>query len=875
MKTPFLSRCATFLAAIVFAMPAHAQYGGSSGGYGGYSTTYSTGPLSTLYASGYIRIQVPIERAGHNFTIKYRTASGATPVSLSAYGVGFITNGPVSGANENSPVLQALQSFLVISYPPSPTYSYNYANGSYTYTYFSAYEWWLCDTTAGQETPPISGTPGGYTGTTLSYSGVLTNWVQTSGVPSRYFAIHDSRLGHSLILWNGAAVGSAGTPVSQGSSTMSTYSNGTSGATVPLHWLVGSAPGPINSSAVFLGDLNTAERTAAGATDVHLASHWVPDTQYLWYPMLETHVTLHSREAGHRFAVHWKATNAPVMSQIYTAVSAGANARLDFPIGQGLRFWVTREAEMGYLPQPVAPAGASATSGGWVSNTNNTTFSAVSPNPFPAPPLRPVALVPRLVRVNAVAHAGHAISVRQGDGYSTTYNAGPASHLDAATNAQIPPYTSGSIARWDDQGISQPLPVYTFTAYVDPRFTIKLRDETTLEEFSAFAPTGAMDWLDPWAATHPNAPGGPTITLELPFTRAFHEFARTGVSPDPLVSPTGGIPEPVALPPVTGDNPPIGPWSIAMYSLTLRNPLPYDTGSFTLLDLDTGDTTAVQPGINDKKNWFTAAQQEDLQISSSRWDHILRLCHPDGRSYPVQRNRIAGSLSAAVDENEGVETIYQQSYYYFEAHSAALAEMPWYLEDVSTGEVLAPTGGAHSPTRDEQIMWIYVEPPSGLIAARNATAGIDLAWSPNGNSSDGGFIVQRRESSGGQWRQVAMLPGDGSGGNMLTYYDTAVIPGKLYRYRVRAFFGFSVSAPTPEVQCISAWGNDSVLAEDSDHDGVSNGAELIASTDPYNPDSDSDGFWDGADHAPLDASVQLPPHNANDTAALTLTISKP
>ena len=45
MRTPFLSRCATILAAALFALPAFGQSGG-------YTMTFPSGPLSMLYANG-------------------------------------------------------------------------------------------------------------------------------------------------------------------------------------------------------------------------------------------------------------------------------------------------------------------------------------------------------------------------------------------------------------------------------------------------------------------------------------------------------------------------------------------------------------------------------------------------------------------------------------------------------------------------------------------------------------------------------------------------------------------------------------------------------------------------------------------------------
>ena len=45
------------------------------------------------------------------------------------------------------------------------------------------------------------------------------------------------------------------------------------------------------------------------------------------------------------------------------------------------------------------------------------------------------------------------------------------------------------------------------------------------------------------------------------------------------------------------------------------------------------------------------------------------------------------------------------------------------------------------------------------------------------------------------------------------------------------------------------------MVADSDGDGLNDGAEATAGTDPLDTDSDADGVLDGADAFPLDASV--------------------
>lgn len=62
---------------------------------------------------------------------------------------------------------------------------------------------------------------------------------------------------------------------------------------------------------------------------------------------------------------------------------------------------------------------------------------------------------------------------------------------------------------------------------------------------------------------------------------------------------------------------------------------------------------------------------------------------------------------------------------------------------------------------------------------------------------------------------------------------------------------------------------------DADGDGLSDAEETDKETDPLLVDSDGDGFWDGVDHDPSDANVQLPPADPNDHTAPTVTLLRP
>ena len=590
MKIPFVSCYLSLVAVVLISSSAHGQ------SY--YPITYQSGPLTALaYSSSYIRIQVPLERAGHSFSVSWRTVNNGPITTNTLYPAGWVT--PSGPGGENA----ALQSILLYTYAPSPTYTY--ANGNYTMTYFTAYEWWVNDTTASQKSPLRSGTPGDYNGTSVTYSGILSGpWIDVGTSIRGYYAISDSRLGHSIISRDGSAYSS----LAHSGYSLNTYSGGTSGTTVPLHWFTMSTSGAANSATAFLVDLDGGARVAAGVSDARAATQWLADPQYASYPILDTNVTLNAREAGHRFAVHRKATYGAEISQVLAAqLQPGTPyAKLSFPVGKGLKVWITREAENGY---PVAPVGASATGSSWVATAQGGTFSAISPNPnlFPAIPLRPAGVfVNRTVHVNAVERAGHPFSVRLGDGYTTTYDGSGQPHTDPATGTSIPSYTTSSIDTWSGQPVTAPLPVHTFDTMVDSRFTADVYDEITGEHIpvatgTPLAPvTGPIDWLTPWVATTSTAPVGPTITLELPFTRedSIAKFARTDLNDPntglpylvldlantaPLQNPTDPVPS------IFTGSSPISPYSSETFTVT-ANPTPNVPGSFPLIDLLTGSS---------------------------------------------------------------------------------------------------------------------------------------------------------------------------------------------------------------------------------------------------------------------------------------------
>ena len=164
-------------------------------------------------------------------------------------------------------------------------------------------------------------------------------------------------------------------------------------------------------------------------------------------------------------------------------------------------------------------------------------------------------------------------------------------------------------------------------------------------------------------------------------------------------------------------------------------------------------------------------------------DHHLRVRHPNGEFFEITH-----PVAADTSTLGPYRVISSASYYYFDATSSARAEMPWYVEDLDTGERIGPGPGQKFPDNDALIMWIAVMPPTNLTA-HSGIHGIDLAWQPGQAATGGGFIIERRESMKTEgpftpWHELART-GDG----LPTWRDTRIAPGEYVIYRVRAFFG--------------------------------------------------------------------------------------
>ena len=157
--------------------------------------------------------------------------------------------------------------------------------------------------------------------------------------------------------------------------------------------------------------------------------------------------------------------------------------------------------------------------------------------------------------------------------------------------------------------------------------------------------------------------------------------------------------------------------------------------------------------------------------------------HPNGEAFPIVDPFPASGNS--LGPNRTIESV---PYYYFDATTHAHREMPWYVEDLDTGERIGFVAPATRPTDDALIMWIAVLAPGNLTATAQMD-GIALGWSAGQAPTGGGFIIERRESltSGGQftaWHELQRVSD-----SQTAWLDTQLAPGEYAIYRVRAYFG--------------------------------------------------------------------------------------
>ena len=126
---------------------------------------------------------------------------------------------------------------------------------------------------------------------------INTQWFSTDGAANRYFALPDTRAGHSLF----AGTGNGNWWQLTSGPVIGSYANYQS-----LHYFVGRATSDLGLAAalMYVADRSTDHMSQNGATDVRSANLWSFDPNYSLFPFIPARVTLAAREVGHHFTLH-------------------------------------------------------------------------------------------------------------------------------------------------------------------------------------------------------------------------------------------------------------------------------------------------------------------------------------------------------------------------------------------------------------------------------------------------------------------------------------------------------------------------------------------------------------------------------------------
>ena len=851
MKTTARLLC-LLLATGLLALPVYGQ----SSGYSPYPTQYvPSGPPTTMKAAtGSLGFEVPIERVNHYFYLQYRTtANGPVQTASGMYQMGLITNGAavVTAAD--------LRSLLVTGSTPSGSYTTTtntsfyttYQNGayvtvpytytSYTYVPFAPVEWWLLDSTAGQESwHSINSTP------TASNDLRSIAWTTPSGVPNRYFAVPESRLGHALVYGDPTGAWSAVSPGYQ----IGTYSNGTSGNQVSLHWFTASAAEPANIVASFLADRTDGTKAPPNQTNV-IGATWVHD--YSIYPLASVTFYLPAAEARNLYVLHyqipgqvpaaatlWPTTVGSAFSTATanagTQVIAAGAAKVTGIVAVGANFWLTRNInETTPYTSPVFTVTSAL--------ANSTAPKVWSLSPATAA----VNWVPMSFGI-AAGRSAQSFTVSQPSSFSPTT-----------------PEPGGSAPRtvlaYEDYALdhsSNFLKYFVVTALVNPAEPFNLRGPG-VEMFSQ----GQVWVLDGWTPLGGQA-GAPPVA-----TPGLFNFTLKAAGPEPaggltLAPPSGQLYTltPSAPASVTLADPwhPGTTWTATERTWSLA--LAY-TGAMGFWSLQNGTldpewTQYLYVGsltnFTCNLGYHAKALPITFNVSLSRWAFDtaprLRLRQRDGSDFPVTAGTTTAWASLALDG-----TVWTNSAYFFQADTVARTDVDYWLFDEETGE--------ESPVNTTNLVtWFALPTPAGPGGTVDgATGQITLLWSLGLAAMEGGFEIERRLSGETAWQIIGTVPASAADIHAVLHFsDPEPVVGRLHSYRVRYTYGagldFRRSAPSVPVS-LTGWldsDNDGMpdwweiahwfsiissldAAQDIDSDGVSNLDEFLAGTDPRDPSS--------------------------------------
>ncbi len=262
-------------------------------------------------------------------------------------------------------------------------------------------------------------------------------------------------------------------------------------------------------------------------------------------------------------------------------------------------------------------------------------------------------------------------------------------------------------------------------------------------------------------------------------------------------------------------------------SMMLEGGGPYtaaDPLGWFLLDVDANEVKELHSGENDLRDWVRPQESVTVQISLSRWTHVLTMRCEDGSEFPlVNKSWSQGDISTLNGE------AYFNPYYFFDASFSARPGLNWFVWDETTQEASpAPTSMFYLGD------WI-VAPPVEIISLS------ELGENFIGNhyilvkpvmTQDSALLLERL-APGGQWEHVAT-----SATNVRTPDDSEpfIIPFPInsgtVRFRARSVFGGVYSQYSNEES--AAFSPD---FSDTDGDGLDDKWELAWGLNPNVADS--------------------------------------
>jgi hypothetical protein len=193
---------------------------------------------------------------------------------------------------------------------------------------------------------------------------------------------------------------------------------------------------------------------------------------------------------------------------------------------------------------------------------------------------------------------------------------------------------------------------------------------------------------------------------------------------------------------------------------------------------------------------------------------------------------------------------WQNDYSFFNASGVLRPELPYYVEDLATGERIGPY-----PSNDDLINWIYLAPPDPVTLQSIGTNTVRIAWTsvPAAQS----YRIERREPfvfGSSQWQTRAIIGASGT-----QFDDSTLVAGAVYDYRVIALRPSLESEPSQQLR--------TAMGPDADGDGIPDSVEGTGDLDGdeianyLDIDSDGDGMLDSWELTyglnPIDAADAL------------------